>query len=249
MNSLNLKNQKRIGEIHTTTDGSKIKIIEYFNFKNVTIKFLNDNTVVKNLQYGHIKDGNVKNKNKLSYFGIGKNGEGPHNSNNQKNIYIMWTNMLTRCYSKEYHKLQPSYIGCIVEEKWHNFQNFAEWVLNNDSYKINYQLDKDILFKENKIYSEETCIFVPREINILLNKIKKAKYVNKNPRNSNTYLCYVTKFGKQHYYGSFKNEEEAILEGKKQKLNYIKEVAILWKDKIHQKVYEKLINIKIEDLL
>ena len=74
-----------------------------------------------------------------------------------------------------------SYKGVEVCEEWYNFQNFAEWCetqkfLNAKDVKgKSYQLDKDILVKGNKIYSPDTCCFVPPEINSLF---INAKYLS-----------------------------------------------------------------------
>lgn len=86
--------------------------------------------------------------------------------------YSTWLSMLKRCYNIEFQFKHSSYIGCSVHEDWHNFQNFAKWYDEN-YYSIGNEriaLDKDILVKGNKIYSPETCIFVPHNINNLFTK-------------------------------------------------------------------------------
>ena len=53
----------------------------------------------------------------------------------------------------------------------------AEWIENN-YYEVSGEkmcLDKDILCKGNKIYSRETCIFVPSRINTLFIKCNKSR--------------------------------------------------------------------------
>lgn len=72
--------------------------------------------------------------------------------------YSTWVSMLTRCYSKSYHSRRPTYIGCVVCEKWHRFSEFRLWMLSQD-WK-GKELDKDILREGNKTYSPENCAFV-----------------------------------------------------------------------------------------
>ena len=113
----------------------------------------------------HIKTGNIKYPfhpviNSIGYMGVGKYSS--------KNIdaYVRWTKMFGRCYSKNELKVHPTYTGCTVSKEWHNFQNFAEWFYRyypKDGKK--YDLDKDIKVIGNKIYSKDTCIFVPHKIN------------------------------------------------------------------------------------
>ncbi|WP_423172691.1 hypothetical protein, partial [Stenotrophomonas sp. CASM112] len=38
-----------------------------------------------------------------------------------------------------------------------------------------FELDKDLLIKGNKVYSENTCIFIPAEINLLLIKREASR--------------------------------------------------------------------------
>jgi hypothetical protein len=78
-------------------------------------------------------------------------------------FYSTWHNMLLRCYSAVYHKKQPTYIDCEVQDSWLRFSNFKKWMLAQDWE--GKELDKDILFPENKVYSEDYCVFVTKQIN------------------------------------------------------------------------------------
>ena len=81
--------------------------------------------------------------------------------------YRKWVSMLERCYDSKLHLKRPTYIGCSVCSEWLIFTNFKRWMINQDW--IGKDLDKDIKVKGNKIYSPDTCLFVLREINSLLN--------------------------------------------------------------------------------
>lgn len=77
--------------------------------------------------------------------------------------------MLTRCYNHKSLKKNPSYIGCSVCDEWLTYSNFKRWYEDPiNGYREGYHLDKDILVKGNKVYSPETCCFVPHSINCLL---------------------------------------------------------------------------------
>jgi hypothetical protein len=81
--------------------------------------------------------------------------------------------MMMRCYSLKWSSKFPTYKDCIVDERWHNFQIFGEWFEEN--YVEGFELDKDILGKSSKIYSPETCCFVPQEINLMFTKRLERK--------------------------------------------------------------------------
>lgn len=78
--------------------------------------------------------------------------------------------MFVRCYDDKYQLRQPTYIGCSVSDDFCNFQNFAEWY-SHYKYKCKYplEIDKDLLYEGNKIYSPKTCCLLPKEINSTLN--------------------------------------------------------------------------------
>ena len=71
--------------------------------------------------------------------------------------------MIGRCYSVKIQEHQPTYKGCTVSEDWLVFTNFRDWMMAQD-WEGN-QLDKDILFEGNKVYSPDTCVFVTQTVN------------------------------------------------------------------------------------
>ena len=77
--------------------------------------------------------------------------------------YRVWHNMIQRCYSAKLQDRYPTYIGCTVSEEWLTFSNFRAWMEKQD-WECK-QLDKDLLFEGNKVYSAETCVFVTGEVN------------------------------------------------------------------------------------
>ena len=77
--------------------------------------------------------------------------------------YRVWKHMLMRCYSTKYQERKPTYKGCSVSEEWWRFSNFRRW-MEKQEWK-GMQLDKDILFEGNKVYSAETCVFVSGALN------------------------------------------------------------------------------------
>jgi len=109
-------------------------------------------------------------------------------------------------------------------------------------------LDKDILVKGNKIYSPETCAFVPTVINNLFTSrvSKRGKYPIGVSVSGSRYRVTMTKDNKQYFFGAYGTPEEGFQAYKNAKETYIKEVAELWKDKIGMRVYEALINYTVE---
>lgn len=77
--------------------------------------------------------------------------------------YRTWKSMLGRCYSTKLQERQPTYKGCSVSEEWLRFSNFKRW-MESQNWE-GKQLDKDLLFEENKVYSPKTCVFVTRTVN------------------------------------------------------------------------------------
>jgi len=81
-------------------------------------------------------------------------------------FYSRWRDMLKRCYSEKYHKSRPSYVGCSVCDEWLYFMTFRKWMIEQDWEGM--ALDKDFLVQGNKVYSPDTCVFMPQQLNSLL---------------------------------------------------------------------------------
>lgn len=237
----------RVGEVYTTTESYKIVIIEYINAHNCTIQFENGYEV--NTEFKSVKNGQIRNPYHPSVWGIGYVGVGKYKivvGKKKSNTYNTWNNLLSRCYFEEYKEKHPTYKDCTADIKWHSFQNFAEW------YEVNYvdgfALDKDILIKGNKIYSPETCCFVPKEINSLF--IKPERKSKDLPRgvlkHHNKFQASFSRKNKKVYLGLFNTLEEAFQAYKQAKEDYIKELAEKYKDKITEQVYQALINYKVD---
>ena len=77
--------------------------------------------------------------------------------------YRVWRNMLKRCYFVKFQERKPTYKGCSVSEEWKRFSNFRKWMEKQDWG--GKELDKDLLVRGNKVYSEETCVFVSSTVN------------------------------------------------------------------------------------
>lgn len=78
-------------------------------------------------------------------------------------FYRTWQSMLVRCYNTKYQTRQPTYIGCTVCDEWLIFSNFKKWMEKQDWE--GKELDKDLLSEGNKVYSQDTCVFVDKMTN------------------------------------------------------------------------------------
>lgn len=87
--------------------------------------------------------------------------------------YDHWRRMLQRCYDPIYTNKHPTYLPCSVEEGWHDCQIFAKWY-HEQVRPVSSDLDKDLLFNENTIYSASTCCFIPEDINKALLTLNKS---------------------------------------------------------------------------
>ena len=231
-----------------TKEGYLIRVIEYFDAYNCTIQFVYNARILHNVQYSQVKSGEIRNVYHKSNNGVGYTGDGVCSLKSHRKAYQAWSNMLTRGYSEKYKNERTTYKDVTVCEEWHNFQNFAKWFEEN--YIEGWHLDKDIICPDCKIYSPETCIFVPRDINILL--AKRDKMRGELPigvtfhKRSSTFQVNINKYGKTVYIGSFTTKEEAFYAYKKEKENYIKEVSEIWKSKLNLEVYQALINYRVK---
>ena len=167
-----------------------------------------------------------------------------------KKVSKTWRGMLMRCYDKSSLCKRPSYNGCSVCEEWLYFSNFKTWF--DENYVEGYALDKDILFKGNKLYSPNTCCFVPQEINSLLVSRKNGRGMYplgvRKGCGEFKYSVVFSVNGKSVYVGTFNIIEDAFRAYKTAKEQYIKDIATKYfnEGKITESVYNALMNYKVE---
>jgi hypothetical protein len=245
----------RIGQISKNAYGTEMKIVEYINTKNITVLF--ENGYKRKTTYTEFKSGELKSPYDKTMYGVGYVGEGEHLPCINSKLtpqYKKWTEILNRCYNRKNDGNLTTYEHCKMSDDWHNFQNFAKWYDEN-YYEISHShlsckmhIDKDILVKGNKVYSPETCVFVPQFINNIFTKREslRGECVIGVRKVRENYVAQITMAGKKHMLGTYKNELDAFYKYKQVKEGYIKEVANENKQYIPLKLYEALMNYEVD---
>ncbi|GLI82357.1 hypothetical protein ANABIO32_00430 [Rossellomorea marisflavi] len=241
----------RLGEEGKNNQGLMMKIIEYRRPVDITVQFNESGAKVNTDYYRFIKGAVLDPYHKTAY-GKGYIGEGEFTVKGNKVIYTTWRNMFQRCYYDKFHETHRSYKDCEVSPKWFNFQDFAQWYTDNH-YSVEEEtmnLDKDILVKGNKVYSPDTCCFVPRTINMLFVKSNNIRGIypigvsyNKQKKK---YEAYIQTNRKRINLGYHNTIEEAFVVYKFKKEKIIKEVAKKYKELIPMRLYDSLINYKVD---
>lgn len=235
----------KVGDKFTNFQGSEAVIVTYDTARRVTLKFLDEYGFEVTVQANKLKIGRFKNPYAPSVRGVGFVGAGKFVGSGR--TYLRWKAMLDRCYSGlERHK---AYADCSVSTEWLNFQKFAEWFESNGGKNSWATLDKDILVKGNRVYSDSTCCIVPNEINSLFIsspssaqglpsgvRINGSKYTSRVCTGSGTYINL----------GQFACAEEAFQAYKKTKESHIKEMAVKFREVLSVSVFDTLLSWEVE---
>ena len=169
--------------------------------------------------------------------------------------YVLWQNMLKRCFSEKLQTRCPTYKGCNVSDNFLHYSFFYDWCHNQigfgkvDEKGCYWHLDKDLLFVDNKTYSETTCVFVPQEINKFFNEYGNARgeyplgvCFDKASGRFKT-QCWVN--GKQEYLGLFDTPEEAFAAYKPFKEALCKQLALKWESEIDTRLFNAMMNWQV----
>lgn len=240
------------GDFVINNKGCEGVVIDYIDASKVLIEFLDDNKFRNYFEAKDIREGVFRNPFIPTLSGIGYIGNGVHTARVNGKIcpaYKAWSGMFTRCYDERHLSIRPSYRGCEVAKEWHDFQVFAEWYKGHKFFNKGYHLDKDILVRGNKVYSEDTCCLVPPSLNtsVGIRVNNKDAYVGcvSLDKRSGTFNSSICKFGKSIYLGSYKGEVEATEVYLKAKKEYMRELAIIYKDKVTDRVFNALFNWEV----
>ena len=250
LNDVNYKDC--VGKVCKSKLSGDFKILKYNDSANVEIQFINTG-YCKVAEMKEVRNGLIKDPYSPSVYGVGVVGtkypirEGGVLTKE----YGLWNNMLQRCYYDTYKKKYQTYKDCEVSENFKSYEYFYEWCNKQIGFdNEDWHLDKDLLIKGNKVYNENTCVFLPREINTLLTKstASRGEYLigvcwNKTNK---AFRARVSKNkGKQEHLGYFSTELEAFNVYKVAKEAFIKEQANKWKSQIDDRAYNALMNYEV----
>lgn len=250
-----------IGSIWKQNCGDELKVLEKTNIKrghSYIYKCLS--LIFNNYLYAHkhhIINGRVMNllcPDKYGFvLGIGRFSE-----TNTPYIYNLWNHLKLRCKKENYNN--SIYNKIEISKEFYNLQVFGEWFENN-AYEDNLSIDKDILCNikhlETKIYSPDTCLLIPVDLNCFLAgdnckvgvNIYRSRYFSKlsnNKRYFNLGTFDTFKEAKLAY--AKKKYEIWIEEINKYKIpNYLKETLLkydfswswIWENMTEEEIREK----------
>lgn len=184
---------KYVGQVMKNNQGKDFKIVEFLGKKIYRVQFV---------ETGSIREVNIDNAKKgkcRDYFA--KNALGSHTGNAKgfaEKEKKLWKNMIYRVQN------HPSYKDCSVCDRWLCFEYFLEDIALMENYhewlKGGYELDKDIKYKGNKVYSKQNCLFVPSEVNKLHKEPTVTGLVYEATHTDGTVLTFVNQrqFANEH---------------------------------------------------
>ena len=163
-----------VGSVFPTRNCGDVEVVRYDGCFSVLVRFLNTGneyvTASDQIRKGTVKDRFLPNLCGVGYLG----SRVPYVAS----IYDCWVNMIKRCYDEPTQDMHPTYKGCSVCDEWLCFKNFHSWYVAN--YIDGFEVDKDKIVKDNKIYSPDTCLFISQEENKQMASQKKYSVTRKD---------------------------------------------------------------------
>jgi len=237
------KSKIKAGDVFPTNEGFRVEVISYKDSRNVLVEFLDKNKHQSSVEAGHLRKGKLKNPFAPVVCGVGCFGVGSYRAESggkKTPTYTAWRAMLRRCYDANCLEMRPTYIGCSVHPDWLNFQVFADWHGKEpNSENPSFDLDKDLRRGGRKVYSPETCSFVPKQINTLLtdSAANRGDLPQGVWADRKKFAVQVSIKGKRLYIGSYATPEIAFEVYRKAKADNVRSMAKEWKSYLHHEVY------------
>lgn len=241
------------GDVFQLNGGGSCTVVEYISWDKVRIRHDDAHALEVVVQSSHLRRGEIKNPYHPSVYGVGFIGAGEHAASESRMLtreYKIWIGMLQRSYDDKLHARHPSYIGVSVCAEWHNFQTFAEWMKSQpNAYLKGFEIDKDIIVRGNKVYSPDTCSFVPCQINTIINDCGARRgnlpvgvvYRKRDKK----YYAQMNIDGVMKHISSHETPDEAFSAYKEKREERIRLLANQHKGNISEAVYRSLVNWEI----
>lgn len=254
------KRDEYIGRENYNHQGYLMKIVSYNTYNDIEVEFAEPYSCKIKTGTGHFIDGGVINPYAPTICNVGIVGNKyvTHVKGSNKSLkeYGIWCSMLKRCFDKKYKEKFPTYINVTCNPVWYYYENLYEWIHEQSNYEVikntNYNIDKDILYKGNKLYSPEKCVIVPQRVNNLFTKCdaNRGKYpigvCLDNYRGY--YASYCNDGDGQVHIGNYKDMNKAYERYKEYKEAVIKKVAEeeYSKGTITEECYDAMMKYQVE---
>ena len=129
----------------------------------------------------------------------------------QERSYKLWQSMRHRLMDR------AEYEGVTMCAEWETYEGFLKWFDSNefsnhkDELGNFYALDKDVLGGQRRLYSPETCAFIPQQLNNMFKrKVSDLKagvqYLSGRVK---PYRAYINYNRKHIHLGYYSTEDEA----------------------------------------
>ena len=244
-----------VGKTFNSNSFGKFTVLKYENYENVYIQF--EQTGGVNITDLHrVRDGSVVDLLAKSNYNVGYIGYGydPKCAESRK-LFKIWSGLVQRCFDPLWKTRHKCYELTTCSEDFLCASTFITWSKSQigynsiDEFGKPFALDKDILLKGNTVYSPDTCVFVPREINNLIlsnRKVRGKLPIGVTKTKEGKLRARVSINNKEVALGVFETSNEAFQAYKEAKERHIKEVANKWKDRIDQRVYYALMKYEVK---
>lgn len=149
------------------------ELVRKLDNKKVEIRFLKTGWVTE-VYIANVLRGEFRDRLKPSLCGV---GYGVMRGSSTKESYKVWHNMLHRCYSYDKVTKYITYADCSVCGLWLDFREFDKWYDSTipQETELKFELDKDMKIKGNRLYSPNTCTWIPKKLNQYINDVKGAE--------------------------------------------------------------------------
>ena len=251
--------KKKIGMIGTNKLGYPMEIVDYVDCENIYVRFIGGKTIT-HASFRDFREGNVKNWDSPTVYGHGIIGNMVNqlSAYGKSKEYKTWCAMLERCYNEENLKKRPTYEQCEVCKEWMYFENFYNWLHNQENFEkwisLNRSsIDKDIIVKHNKVYSPDTCCLVPLRVNSLFIRQESTRGefpigVHYNDEINGFVAQLTDENNKFKYHNVFATPESAFQYYKEKKEKKIKIIAQeeYSKGNITKRCYDAMMSYEVE---
>jgi hypothetical protein len=239
----------KVGDIFHTKKGYEIVVTKRISARFVEVEFQAPIKHKAIISTSNIRSGAIKNVFAPSVEGMGYIGFSKVLATSK--CYTSWRSILKRVSKNATAKDKVNYSDCSICREWLCLEAYSEWY-NKQIVQNDWALDKDLLVKGNKVYSPDTCIFLPTEVNAFLTD--RANHRGRTPlgvhrgRNKK-FEVQCTSGGKNNYLGVYDTPEDAFEAYKKFKISRAILLADKWCGIIDQKAILALraFNVDIKD--